>query len=402
MKKQVLLIEDDDAMRASLAQTMELEGITVIVANSLAQARRGIRANFAGVILSDIRMPHDDGFSVLQHVKSVDEEMPVVMLTGEADIPMALRAMKEGAYDFLQKPCPSDTLLETLERALQFRNVVLKQRQLERDLLRNDPAAIHFPGSSDASKHIRSDLRRLANSAVHVCITGDKGTGKKLAAYTLHSMGAAESVFLAYNFATAKDALSDITIPEGRVDFSIKSADLAGKDDFHWLVQMTKKQPTLRLLLSCVDNKQGNAALESYLKTHNIRKMHLSPLRTRRQDLPVIFEQVLRQQVRSLDLDMPVVSPETYSQIMHRDWPENLTELRRFARDYLEKPNVTDTESTQFTLAQQLDNFEALVLTQTLRQTDGKATQAAAQLGLPRKTFYDRLARYDIKPKDFK
>ena len=172
MKRQVLLIEDDDAMRASLAQTMELEGIIVIVANGLAQARRSIRANFSGVILSDIRMPQDDGFSVLEYVKSVDSDLPVIMLTGEADVPMALRGMKEGAYNFLEKPCPSDTLLESLERALNFRDVVLKQRQLERDLQRNDPAAIYFPGTSDASNSIQSELQRIGHSRANICITG--------------------------------------------------------------------------------------------------------------------------------------------------------------------------------------------------------------------------------------
>ena len=99
---------------------------------------------------------------------------------------------------------------------------------------------------------------------------------------------------------------------------------------------------------------------------------------------------------------MPAISTETYGEITARDWPENLIELRRFARQYLDAQSPTNTPHEKLTLAQQLDDFEALVLTQTLHQTQGKATQAATQLGLPRKTFYDRLARYDIRPKDFK
>ena len=85
MIKQVILIEDDDAMRLSLTQTLDLEEITVIAANSLMQAKRNIRANFPGVIISDIRMPTNDGFDVLAYVKSVDNEMPTIMLTGEAE-----------------------------------------------------------------------------------------------------------------------------------------------------------------------------------------------------------------------------------------------------------------------------------------------------------------------------
>jgi two-component system C4-dicarboxylate transport response regulator DctD len=402
MKKQVLLIEDDDAMRASLAQTMELEGITVIVANGLAQARRSIRANFAGVILSDIRMPVDDGFAVLDHLKSVDADLPVIMLTGEADVPMALRAMSKGAYDFLEKPCPSDTLLETLERALNYRHVVLKQRQLERDLHRNDPAAVHFPGTSDASKLIRTDMRRMANGDAHICITGDTGTGKKLAAFTLHVMGAEDAAFLGFNFSNAKHPLSKTEIPIGPVSFSIKSAHLAANSDIEWLADLITQRPDVRLLVSGINDLDWNTALKSFFSKNSFATMHLPPLRARRQDLPVIFEQVLRQLVRSLDLDMPKVSSDTYGQIMVRDWPENLTELRAFAREYLDELSPSHVEGETLTLAQQLDNFEALVLTQTLRQTKGKATEAATQLGLPRKTFYDRISRHDIRPKDFK
>ncbi|MEM6618516.1 MAG: response regulator, partial [Pseudomonadota bacterium] len=95
MNQSVLLVEDDDALRDSLAQTLEIEGITVIATAQFAQARRVIRANFNGVVLTDIRMPGADGFDVLALARGVDEELPVVMLTGEADVPMAIRAMKE-------------------------------------------------------------------------------------------------------------------------------------------------------------------------------------------------------------------------------------------------------------------------------------------------------------------
>jgi two-component system C4-dicarboxylate transport response regulator DctD len=402
MKKQVLLIEDDDAMRASLAQTMDLEGITVVVANGLAQARRSIRANFSGVILSDIRMPHDDGFSVLEHVKSVDSELPVIMLTGEADVPMALRAIKQGAYDFLEKPCPSDALLEVLERALSFRNVVLKQRQLEREMKRNDPAAVNFPGASDASKTIRSDLRRLANAPAHICISGAEGTGRKLAAYTIHAMGAQGAQFIGYNFANNTEVLSDTFIPKGDVNFSIKSAQLASDDDISWLSQIVARQPCIRLLMSGTEGFSAGPAFRALRDVQDFSEISLPALRARRQDLPIIFEQVLRQLVRSLDLDMPIIPPETFAQIMTRDWQGNLVELRSFARSHLENMKLTNARAAPLTLAQQLENFEALVLRETLCQTQGKATQAASQLGLPRKTLYDRLSRYDIRPKDFK
>lgn len=134
----VFLVEDDAAVRKSLAQTLELEDMTVIQAGSVVATKPQITADFPGVILSDIRMPGKDGFDLLEWVRGFDTDLPVVLLTGEGDVPMAVRAIGAGAYDFLQKPCPPERLLETIHRALSHRHLILKTRALERQLQRTD------------------------------------------------------------------------------------------------------------------------------------------------------------------------------------------------------------------------------------------------------------------------
>ncbi|MGY9052260.1 MAG: AAA-type ATPase lid domain-containing protein, partial [Rhodobacterales bacterium] len=131
-------------------------------------------------------------------------------------------------------------------------------------------------------------------------------------------------------------------------------------------------------------------------------KITIPSLRARRKDLPILFEQILRQLVRNLDLDMPNVPQSIYAQIMSKDWNSNIPELRNFARNFLLDIGLSIPKEEEKTLADQLYSFEALVLCETLRRTKGKATLASMELGLPRKTFYDRLARYNIKPKDFR
>ena len=138
----VCLVEDDVAVRQSLAQTLELEDITVIQAGSVVATKPQIGSDFPGVVLSDIRMPGKDGFDLLDWVQTVDPDLPVILLTGEGDVPMAVRAIAAGAYDFLQKPCQPDRLLETLHRALDHRHIILKNRVLE-DQLRRTKAANH-------------------------------------------------------------------------------------------------------------------------------------------------------------------------------------------------------------------------------------------------------------------
>jgi len=134
MIRKVLIIEDDAALRASIVQSLELEDLEPVPTSSFTQARRSIRSNFKGVILSDIKMPDHDGFDVLRFTQTRDPELPVVLLTGFSDVPTAMRAIKEGAYDYLEKPCDPDRLVDTLRRALDHRDLVLQNRVFREEL----------------------------------------------------------------------------------------------------------------------------------------------------------------------------------------------------------------------------------------------------------------------------
>ncbi|CUJ11573.1 response regulator [Cognatishimia activa] len=134
MFKKVLIIEDDAMLRSSIVQTLELEDLEPIPTNGFTQARRSIRHNFRGVILSDIKMPDHDGFDVLRFAQTKDEELPVILLTGHSDVPTAKRAIKEGAYDYLEKPCAPDTMIEALHRALKQRTLIMENREVRDEL----------------------------------------------------------------------------------------------------------------------------------------------------------------------------------------------------------------------------------------------------------------------------
>lgn len=134
MLNRVLVVEDDAALRASIVQTLELENLDPVPTVGFTQARRYIRSNFRGVILSDIKMPDHNGFDVLNFTQSIDEDLPVVLLTGHSDVPTAMRAMKEGAYDYLEKPCDPENLIDALKRALNHRTLVLDNRAVRTEL----------------------------------------------------------------------------------------------------------------------------------------------------------------------------------------------------------------------------------------------------------------------------
>lgn len=126
----VLLVDDDADVRQALGQSLRLADYAVTVCKSLIEATDHLSTNYPGVVVTDIRMPGRDGFDVLARARGIDPDLPVIVLTGEGDIPMAVRAMTEGAYDFLEKPCPTKQLLTAVARALEKRALILTNRRL--------------------------------------------------------------------------------------------------------------------------------------------------------------------------------------------------------------------------------------------------------------------------------
>lgn len=403
MSDRVLLIEDDDAMRVSLTQTLELEDMTVLQANGLTQARRSIRANFAGVVLSDIRMPFNDGFEVLARVREVDPDLPVIFLTGEADVPMAVRALRDGAYDFLEKPCATDDLLKSLRRALRHRQLVLQTRTLERRLESSDVAAVHFPGDTPHSKRLRAELRRVADLAVNVHLYGAPGVGKRLSAYTVQMLseaGAAQSVNC--EDADAIDQIARIDPQQGGLVI-VKNVEAVPKDGLGAWQDKLRALAGMRIISTARHELSrlpeiAAASLSEFAPV----EVYVPSLVQRAGDLAIIFEALLRQAARDMNTDMPAASPAVLDAIRNADWSGNLPALRAFARQCVVGDPASETRAEAPGLVEQIEAFERQLLLEALRRNDGKASQTAKELKLARKTLYDRMARYDIRPKDLR
>ncbi|SFR40359.1 sigma-54-dependent transcriptional regulator [Litoreibacter janthinus] len=408
MTPTLLLIEDDAALRRSLAQSFELEDITVIAASSYVMAKSHISRDFEGVILSDIRMPGKDGFDVLARAREVDPDLPVVLLTGQADVPMAVRAMAEGAYDFRQKPCPPEQLIEVVNRAMEHRNLVLRSREMERQLQSGDAAAANFPGTSAAVERLREALRQAAGLPVHIYLHGPAGAGKRLAAHTIHALATERPRFISLSLRdTTAEALRTLDLTSQPTDLSIKSLELATSAQQAAIYELMERFPELRVIASSAQSLEElrQAGLRDDLfYALDMMQIEVPSLAQRRKDLAVVFEALVRQTVRGMNGDMPEIPESLYAQVIARAWPDNLPELRNFARSFALGLNVqTDAASrANLSLADQMNAFEKLVLTDTLRRFGGKSTAVADALGLPRKTLYDKLAKHELKAKDFR
>lgn len=410
MTRHVLLIEDDKALRQSLAQSLELEEIEVTQAASYIEAKTHIDVDFPGVILTDLRMPGKDGFDVLDFARKSDPELPVILLTGEGDVPSAVRAMAAGAYDFLEKPCAPDHVLSVLSRAMDHRMAVLTGRRAERRLRRSDAAATNFPGGSDLVETLRGQLRRAAGLPIHLHLHGPAGAGKRLAAHTIHALaGHAVSgqpaAFHALSLQGAPaDALSGQDLSEGALTLSVKDLDGATPAHQQDLLRLIEARADLRVISSStapLDDLRAGGLVEDLYFALNLMEIEVPGLAQRKMDLPALFETLVRQSVRTLDLDMPEIPESVYGEVLTRDWPDNLPELRNFALSFtLGLQDQRDT-AAELGLVEQMDAFEKMVLSKSLRRAGGKAAAAADALGLPRKTLYDKLAKHGLRPKDF-
>jgi DNA-binding NtrC family response regulator len=203
----ILLVEDKDSLRAMLRHALEAHGHSVIEARDEPEAIRALRSARPGVVLSDLRLPTGDGFGVLRAAKELDPELPVVVMTAYSTIQDAVKAIKEGALDFLAKPVDPDHLLLMVERALSQRrmateNILLKEELASR---RGAPQII---GEDPKLKQVTISLHRAAATDATVLLEGESGTGKELFARALHALSPrADGPFVAINCAAIPETL---------------------------------------------------------------------------------------------------------------------------------------------------------------------------------------------------
>jgi DNA-binding NtrC family response regulator len=185
----IAIVDDEQDMRQSISQWLALSGFDTVAYPSAEEALKGIGSDFPGVVVSDIKMPGMDGMAFLKRLMSTDSTLPVIMITGHGDVPMAVEAMRMGAYDFLEKPFNPDRMIELAKRATQLRRLTLDNRALRRELSDGTVLMKKLIGGSPVMERLREDILDLGQADGHVLIDGETGTGKTLVAHALHAVG---------------------------------------------------------------------------------------------------------------------------------------------------------------------------------------------------------------------
>ncbi len=353
-------------------------------------------------------MPGRDGFHLLSHARSVDPELPVILLTGEGDIPMAVRAMGQGAFDFLEKPCAPDDLLAVLRRALETRQLVLENRRLKRQLEAGDPAARLIFGRSEAAEALRARVRAVARTGAEVLVLGPPGAGVSKVAEVIHIMSpAATGPFVKRAGAGLHPAALDEAWREthGGTLF-IDGVEALPETAQYTLLERLEQRAQVRLIAGSTHDLAAEAAsgrfnAELYYRL-DVTPVRIPPLSERPEDIPVLFRHYVAQAAEQAGLAVPEISPEMIAALMARDWPGNARALMSAAmRHVLGLPDAPGEEA-DLGLAERMARVERSLLVAALERHGGRASQAARALRLPRKTLYDKLARYGIRPEDYR
>ncbi|WP_171098725.1 sigma-54 dependent transcriptional regulator [Ruegeria sp. HKCCD7255] len=408
MIRKVLVVDDDAAVREALSQTLELADYEAIACGSFVAAKDLIQPDFAGVIVSDIRMPGRDGFHLLTYAKDMDPELPVVLLTGEGDIPMAVEAMGSGAFDFLEKPCAAADLLAVLERACAARHEVLEQRAMKYALERGDAAARMLFGQSAQADELRARVRSVAPTLAAVLVMGPAGSGISKVAEVIHLMSPrSQGAFV-------KRLASGLTVET----FQLACQDAAGGSLFldevsalpepvqYAAAELLDQDGDVRIIAGTTNDLaelSGQGRFLPDLFYHlDVMRVRIPALSERPEDIPVIFRHYVAQAAEQAGIAAPEVSTEHLAALMASDWPGNARSLMSAAMRFVLGMPEDVAQAASLGLSEQMARVERSLLIAALGRHNGKASEAAKALKLPRKTFYDKLARYQIRPEDYR
>ncbi|MBR9858160.1 MAG: sigma-54-dependent Fis family transcriptional regulator, partial [Gammaproteobacteria bacterium] len=195
---EVWLVEDDDDVRQTLLQTLQLSDLPARGFTRAEQVLQALPPEAPVVVLSDVRMPGMDGIALLQQLQQRDAELPVLLLTGHGDIPMAVAAIHQGAQDFFEKPFEPEQLLHSLRRAIDKRALVLENRRLRRQLAESRGRSLLL-GKTPQIEQLRRQIDNIADTSASVLILGETGTGKEMVARSLHQGSGRKGNLVAVN-----------------------------------------------------------------------------------------------------------------------------------------------------------------------------------------------------------
>lgn len=448
----VYLVDDEESMRVAMGQWLELADFKVECFADSSTVLDTIDRSFDGVLVTDIRMPGIDGLELMRRVLAIDRKIPVVLITAHGDIPMAVTAIRKGAYDFIEKPFEPDILLETIRRAEEQRALVLENRALKKRL--QDTCAIESKllGTGDAIQFLRQEIQDLAPTDASVFLFGETGAGKEVSARCLHEASdRADKEFVAINCGAIPEGLFEselfghepgaFTGAVGRRIGKFERADggTLFLDEINNM-PLNMQAKVLRVLqekeierlggnkpipinirvISATNVDPEKACADGILRKDlyyrlNVARITIPPLKKRGRDIVLLFDFFTAQAAKRYNREPIPLKPSDITTLMAYPWPGNVRELKNLAERYvlsshrmenrisylLNQSDPLSSEEAHHSLAEQAEIFERCVLEQSLSKHSGNIAAVMEELDLPRRTLNQKMQNHGLCRKDF-
>ena len=448
-KAHLLLIDDDPNTLASLARAFRLAGHEATVCDNASRVGELVRGEHFDLILSDVVMPGKSGMELLEELKKAGVQTPIVLISGQANIEMAVKATRLGALDFLEKPLSTDKLLLTVENALKLSRLEDENRELRHRLGKHE-----LVGSGPAMKKLMAQIERVAASETRVCILGETGTGKELVARAIHEKSPRrENAFITLNCAAVPAELIESELfghekgsftgaagrhlgkfeqAEGGTLFLDEIGDMPLSMQAKLLRVLEEgevervggEKPikvNVRVIVATHRNleelSQKNEFRPDLFHRIYVFPLFLPPLRERSEDFPDLVAHFARQVAAQNGWKEKPFSAEAIAALRKYSWPGNVRELRNIverlvllaAEDTITAEEVRmvlpggdaassggSTDTGQGTLLERTEAFEREVLLGEIRRHNFHMTNVARALGLERSHLYKKCQQLGI------
>jgi two-component system C4-dicarboxylate transport response regulator DctD len=438
--RRVILVDDEEDIRLATGQTLELEGCEVTTFARGDRALERIGREFDGILVSDIRMPVMDGLALLRAARERDPELPVILMTGHGDVPLAVEAMRSGAYDFVEKPFDPKRLTDAVSRALEMRRLTLENRALRSKLEHRDALESRLVGRAPVMVALRQQIRAVAATDADVLILGPTGTGKEVAARATHDLSDRRGKpFIAVNMAALPETMIEselfgheagafsgahrarfgkfeharggtLLLDEiGAVPLALQAKLLRVIEEraIERLGSNERVPLNLRFLASTKEDlgvlvAEGRFRDDLYYRLAVV-SLHLPPLAARAEDVPRLFQHLVDEAALRYRRDAPQVTREILARLAARDWAGNVRELRNAADRFVLSLGVDDRAPEERTpgLAERIDRFEKTAIATELAIHGGNLKATYESLGLSRKTLYEKMQKHRLRREDF-
>jgi two-component system C4-dicarboxylate transport response regulator DctD len=377
-------------------------------------------------------MPQMDGRAFFARISAIDPDIPVIFITGHANVSDAVSSMMKGAYDYLEKPYSADRLVQSVRRALDARQLVLDDRQIAATPSSDADMLI---GNTPVMERLRADIRRVAETDVAILLEGETGTGKEVVARLIHRSSARRiHPFTPIDFAAIPEGFIESELfgheaggfgagarrRVGRIEAAnrstifldeIESLPLSLQGRLLRVLEEREITPLganeprgvdVRVIAATKENlddlvSQGRLRKDLFYRL-NIVRLHVPSLRERREDIPLLFNHFLVEAAALFRVPRPALTDSVRARLLDHHWPGNVRELQHYAENVaLGMPGKeTLTSAAPPSLQERMNIHEAQLIAHALADHAGDVRQTIACLGIPRKTFYDKVKRHDI------